>query len=119
MTDYERYREESQWGEPEPLPKARRRLSSMISVRLLPAEADTIRAAARRAGLGVSAFLRRAALFAARCSEHPRVGPMETRAAGIRVHVLNGCSYAATSTYNAAVVGGSDSGNRGGGSSGN
>jgi mobilization protein NikA len=57
--------DEDEWGEPEPVPKARRRLASMISVRLSPKEADVVRAAAQQQGVSVSAFLRRAALLAA------------------------------------------------------
>src|SRR5215468_3814267 len=46
--------------------KPRRRLASMISVRLSSDEAEAIRAAAEREGLSVSAFLRAAALKEAR-----------------------------------------------------
>lgn len=53
-----------EWGEPEP-PKPRRRLASMISVRLSQREAMVVREAAERGGVSVSAFLRTAALQAA------------------------------------------------------
>lgn len=49
------------WGEPLPT-RPRRRLASMISVRLSPDEAEAIRAAAEARGMSVSAFLRMAAL---------------------------------------------------------
>jgi hypothetical protein len=54
--------DDTEWGEPLPAPAARRRLDSMLSVRLAPREVDAVRAAAERLGLSVSAFLRRAAL---------------------------------------------------------
>jgi hypothetical protein len=62
------------WGEPEPA-KPRRRLASMISVRLSPDEAEAIREAADREGLSVSAFLRAAALKEARQEDGPRARP--------------------------------------------
>jgi uncharacterized protein (DUF1778 family) len=63
---YESHKDEpGDWGEAEP-PKERRRLASMISVRLSPEEAAVVRAAAERQCLSVSAFLRNAALREAR-----------------------------------------------------
>jgi hypothetical protein len=63
---YESHKDDPElWGEPQPA-KPRRRLASMISVRLSPDEADAIREAAEREGLSVSAFLRAAALKEAR-----------------------------------------------------
>jgi len=53
---------DADWAEPRPAPAGRRRLDSMLSVRLAPREADAVRAAAERLGLSVSAFLRQAAL---------------------------------------------------------
>ena len=59
---YESHKDDSElWGEPEQA-KPRRRLASMISVRLAPDEAEAIREAADRDGMSVSAFLRAAAL---------------------------------------------------------
>src|SRR5436309_13522567 len=59
---YESHKDEpDDWGEPIQS-KARRRLASMISVRLSPAEAAQVRAAAEERGVSVSAFLREAAL---------------------------------------------------------
>jgi len=59
-----------EWGEPEPdSGKPRRRLASMISVRLAPEEADAVREAARRNGVSVSAFMREAALVRARAAD--------------------------------------------------
>lgn len=75
------YRDPAQWGEPQPAPKRRRRLASMFSVRLAPAEADAIRQAAQRAGLSVSAFLRRSALDAAE--------PMDVDRPGIQVRIIS------------------------------
>jgi len=49
------------WGESAPA-KPRRRLASMISVRLSPEEAEVIRAAADQRDLSVSGFLRATAL---------------------------------------------------------
>lgn len=67
---YEAHKDDpDEWGEPEPA-KPRRRLASMFSVRLAPAELETVRDAAERRGLSVSAFLRMAALNEAR-AEHP------------------------------------------------
>jgi uncharacterized protein (DUF1778 family) len=63
---YESHKDEpDDWGVAEP-PKERRRLASMISVRLSPEEAAVVRAAAEGQGLSVSAFLRSAALKEAR-----------------------------------------------------
>jgi uncharacterized protein (DUF1778 family) len=60
---YESHKDEpDDWGEAEPARKERRRLASMISVRLSPEEAAVVRAAAEGQGLSVSAFLRHAAL---------------------------------------------------------
>ncbi len=52
----------------------RRRLDSMISVRLAPSEVAEVRAAAARHGLTVSEFIRRASLAAASES----VAPVQT-----------------------------------------
>ena len=60
---YESHKDEpGDWGDGEPARKERRRLASMISVRLSPEEAAVVRAAAEGQGLSVSAFLRNAAL---------------------------------------------------------
>lgn len=53
-----------EWEEAEG-PKPRRRLASMISVRLSPREAEIVREAAQRETVSVSAFIRQAALQAA------------------------------------------------------
>ena len=59
---YEAHKDDpSIWGEPTPV-KPRRRLASMISVRLSPDEVEVVRAAADQRGLSVSGFLRTAAL---------------------------------------------------------
>lgn len=64
-TYYEAHRNDpDEWDEAE-APRPRRRLASMISVRLSPKEAAVIRQAAERDGVSVSAFLRSAALTAA------------------------------------------------------
>jgi hypothetical protein len=71
MTDDERERaafyeahkdDPDEWGDATPPAKPRRRLASMFSVRLAPAEADLVRREAENRGLSVSAFLRTAAL---------------------------------------------------------
>ncbi len=63
---YEAHKDdETEWEEPEAAPKERRRLASMISVRLSPKEAQVVREAAEQQRVSVSAFLRRAALLAA------------------------------------------------------
>jgi hypothetical protein len=59
------------WGEGIPA-KPRRRLASMISVRLSPAEAEAVRAAADERGLSVSGFLRMAALKEANRDASPK-----------------------------------------------
>lgn len=51
-----------EWGEAKPPTRPRRRLASMFSVRLAPAEAAVVRQAAESSGISVSAFLRTAAL---------------------------------------------------------
>lgn len=72
---YERHQgDTSDWGEPLP-EQPRRRLASMISVRLAPDEIAKIREAAKRDGLTVSAFLRDAALKAASPEEPPSSSP--------------------------------------------
>jgi uncharacterized protein (DUF1778 family) len=59
---YEAHKDQpDDWGEPTKS-KARRRLASMISVRLSAGEAAAVRAAAEERGISVSAFLREAAL---------------------------------------------------------
>lgn len=65
-TYYEAHKDDpEEWGEaPEPA-KPRRRLASMISVRLAPDEAAVVRKAAERLGLSISAFMRQAVLAAA------------------------------------------------------
>ncbi|MFE9604768.1 plasmid mobilization protein [Streptomyces hokutonensis] len=63
---YEAHKDdEGEWGEPEAPAQPRRRLASMISVRLAPEESQLVRDAAERAGVSVSAFIRSAALAAA------------------------------------------------------
>jgi hypothetical protein len=71
---YEAHRgdDADEWDEPEPEPaKPRRRLASMISVRLTPEEVDAVREAARQSGTSVSAFMREAALARAEGRERP------------------------------------------------
>jgi hypothetical protein len=65
---YEAHKDDpGEWGEPEPSPtKPRRRLASMISVRLAPDELEVVRNAADERGLSVSGFLRMSALREAR-----------------------------------------------------
>jgi predicted DNA binding CopG/RHH family protein len=60
---YESHKDDpDEWGEAEPAPKERRRLASMVSVRLAPDELELVRTAASSRGLSVSAFLRSVAL---------------------------------------------------------
>ena len=62
---YEAHKDDpDEWGEVE-TPRPRRRLASMISVRLSPREAEIVREAAEREKVSVSAFIRQAALQAA------------------------------------------------------
>ena len=70
---YEAHKDDAEeWGAPEAAPaRPRRRLASMISVRLSPSEADKIRQAAETQGMSVSAFLRAAALHLAMRSSTP------------------------------------------------
>jgi hypothetical protein len=65
---YEAHKDDpAEWGEPMPTPaKPRRRLASMISVRLAPDELAVVREGADERGLSVSGFLRMAALREAR-----------------------------------------------------
>jgi hypothetical protein len=66
---YEKHKGDPEvWGEPLPA-KPRRRLASMISVRLSPDEAEAIREMADSRGLSLSGFLRMAALKEARRGE--------------------------------------------------
>lgn len=58
-------------------PKERRRLASMISVRLSPAEATLVREAADQRGLSVSAFLRNAALHEAQAGFNAAILPQQ------------------------------------------
>lgn len=51
-----------EWGDAVPPTRPRRRLASMISVRLTPGEVALVRSAAEKRGLSLSAFLRAAAL---------------------------------------------------------
>ncbi|NUR03421.1 MAG: hypothetical protein HOY79_44965 [Streptomyces sp.] len=75
---YEAHKDDpAEWGESQPAPTRRRRLDSMLSVRLAPTEVDAVRAAAEHLGISVSAFLRQAALQMARppASTQPPAAP--------------------------------------------
>jgi hypothetical protein len=66
---YEEHKDDPElWDEPLPA-KPRRRLASMISVRLSPEEVETIREVADGRSLSLSGFLRMAALKEARRGE--------------------------------------------------
>lgn len=83
---YEANRDDpAEWGEPT-LAKPRRRLASMISVRLAPEQIDLIREAAERQGMSVSAFLRSAALDeAAQPEQEDQPVQIERRPSGMQV----------------------------------
>lgn len=68
-TYYQEHKDDDEdWGEPEapPAGTSRRRLDSMISVRLSPGEVDEVRQSAAHEGLTVSAFVRACVLAASR-----------------------------------------------------
>jgi len=91
---YETHKDDSdEWGDVAPSGKPRRRLASMFSVRLAPAEADVVRRAAESRGMSVSAFLRSAALAEATheargCPVPPL--PMTASSAVLAVTIVSG-----------------------------
>lgn len=96
--DYESKTGDSEeWGEPIPT-KARRRLGAMISVRLTADELDEVRRAAEAQGVSSSAFLRTAALRAAR----PEAGHLYPVVSNTRSAVETRRSFVSLSTNSAA-----------------
>jgi hypothetical protein len=90
MTDAEYFHQHKddseEWGEPKPLTKRseKRRLASLVSVRLSPDEVDIVRRVATERQMTLSGFMRNAALAAAEVHSAPLTtgalhGRIETR----------------------------------------
>ncbi|ERR1039457_6214976 len=88
---YETHKDDpDEWGDGTPRSKPRRRLASMFSVRLAPAEAAVVREAAEKRGMSVSAFLRAAALAEALEGRRIPTRLMTSSGAALTITILAG-----------------------------
>jgi hypothetical protein len=88
---YEAHKDDAdEWGDAAPSAGPRRRLASMFSVRLAPAEAAIVRQAAESRGMSVSAFLRSAALLEATDGHRTSTRPMTSSGATLAITFVAG-----------------------------
>jgi len=96
---YEANRDDhEEWGDAVPT-KPRRKLASMISVRLSPEETQEIRRAAEESGLSVSAFLRDAAVRQARFINNVAPSGPSSLTSTVDLYVITGPHHLTDNTF--------------------